>query len=94
MVMLGKAENKMVLVAVKLSLTPRIGFGENEEFNMPANTPITITLRSDAAVEEIEAKGITIQNNYSISLADITILCVGRDADALKSSSGWLDRRA
>lgn len=81
--------HKLTLMVVKFSSPPRIGFGPEEKYSLPDNSAMTVKLRSDAATEEIEVRGVSIDNEYSIPQADITVLITGADAEKLKSSSSW-----
>lgn len=81
-----------IVMAVKFSLPPRLGFSEDEKLSLPPNSKVTIKLWTSDAESVIEASGVTIDNDYALSHADITILVMDRDVESLRASASWYSK--
>lgn len=86
LVKIEEGQDKAVLVGIKFSTVPETGLGEKRNCSVPANSYVTAKVLSCVADGVINVKGITIENELSLSHADITVICVGCNAEALISS--------
>lgn len=80
---------EVALITVKFTLTPSMGYSQDEKFSLPPNTVVDLAIATGREDSASEVKGRTIDNTLGLPHADIVVLVTGSGVKKIRLDGNW-----